>query len=395
MGVDHDAQGIGPQDDRVPVYEVSTIPLVIVVGPFPPPVHGAAAVTQAVCKLVEPPTELVQIDTSPGFRSGVLYHLHRVRRHAAALCALIRHRRRQFRRIYAACPGGLGLWYLLPILMVARLLGYVIVVHHHSYKYLVEESRVMRMLVATAGTRSVHVLLCGQMRTRFCDLYKPRGEAISCSNAAWMRTGLVPPTSHCPAIDGRFRLGHLGRLSSEKGLDQVLATLGGLLDMGIDAQLVLAGPIGSDSDRRLLEASEVKFGGRLHLLGPVSGDAKDAFFASLDAFLFPTRYIHEAEPLVVLEALAAGVRVVAFARGCIGRMIRGDSGLVISADLDFAAVSAPYLAALAGAANDRETGRNAAFEAFEHHQAGAAEARRGVLNAIASSQQDGRNATTL
>src|SRR5262249_2677277 len=41
----------------------------------------------------------------------------------------------------------------------------------------------------------------------------------------------------------------------------------------------------------------------------------------IDVLVFPTRYIHEAQPLVIYEAQAAGVVVAASRRGCIPDMV--------------------------------------------------------------------------
>ena len=43
---------------------------------------------------------------------------------------------------------------------------------------------------------------------------------------------------------------------------------------------------------------------------------------SLDVLLFPTSYRNEAEPIAILEALAYGIPVIAWDRGCIGSILR-------------------------------------------------------------------------
>ena len=77
-------------------------------------------------------------------------------------------------------------------------------------------------------------------------------------------------------------------------------------ECGVDATLTLAGPIMTERARREIEAAGLEFNSALILLGPVAGTAKDAFFGEIDIFLFPSRYRFEAQPLVVLEAMAHG-----------------------------------------------------------------------------------------
>jgi glycosyltransferase involved in cell wall biosynthesis len=52
----------------------------------------------------------------------------------------------------------------------------------------------------------------------------------------------------------------------------------------------------------------------------------------LDIFLFPTRYVNEAEPLVIYEAMRRGVHVIACDRGSIAEMLRDGAGLVLPAE---------------------------------------------------------------
>ena len=54
----------------------------------------------------------------------------------------------------------------------------------------------------------------------------------------------------------------------------------------------------------------------------------------MDAFVFPTKYNNEAEPLVVWEALAAGIPVIAYDRGCIQRQV-ALAGKIIPKENDF------------------------------------------------------------
>ena len=73
----------------------------------------------------------------------------------------------------------------------------------------------------------------------------------------------------------------------------------------------------------------------------VSGASKDAFFRSIDVFLFPTRYKIEGQPLVILEAMSYGVPVVATSQGYCAELIeRGGASAAIN---DFRRVAAEFL----------------------------------------------------
>ncbi len=66
--------------------------------------------------------------------------------------------------------------------------------------------------------------------------------------------------------------------------------------------------------------------------GPIYGLDKQVFFNTIDVFVFPSRYVNEAEPLVIHEALAYGLPVIATDRGCIAGLV-GNGGLVLDVAL--------------------------------------------------------------
>ena len=82
------------------------------------------------------------------------------------------------------------------------------------------------------------------------------------------------------------------------------------LSRGLDLTLSLAGQPIDASVAVVLDRAQAEFGGRIKQWGFVSGESKDDFLGSIDWFVFPSRYANEAEPIVVLEALAHGVPCV-------------------------------------------------------------------------------------
>ncbi len=361
---------------------------VLAVGPLPPPIHGAASVNAAVQDALYGRVGLVTVDTSGGGYSGVAYHRHRLLRHLGALRALIAPGPRAARVLYLTAPGGRGVWYLLPLALAARLLRYRTVVHHHSWSYLDRCDRIVALLVGLLGPEQRHVLLCAQMHERFVGLYGAHN-AIVCSNAAWVSD--APPARQARAPSRRLRLGYMGTLSVEKGLETVGQLTAALLSAKTPAELWLAGAPAGPADAQCMEALKEQLGERIIHLGSVSGVAKGSFLSGLDAFVFPTRYRHEAEPLVVLEALAAGVPVIAYGRGCIPDLI-GDTGLLVAPEDDFVTRALPFLARLASDPAFRTMEGERAVARFLALQPGAANGRRALLQALLD--DDSLTATT-
>jgi len=132
-------------------------------------------------------------------------------------------------------------------------------------------------------------------------------------------TPAEPPTSV-------QRLGFLGRLHREKGLDVVL---GALAQMGATApQLVVAGD-GPDRETFEQQAQALGFGDRVQFIGAVDDPA--AFVDTVDAMVVAAR--HEGLSNAALEAMARARPVVASdAGGNRELVVDGVTGLIVPVD---------------------------------------------------------------
>jgi glycosyltransferase involved in cell wall biosynthesis len=74
--------------------------------------------------------------------------------------------------------------------------------------------------------------------------------------------------------------------------------------------LDLVGDAPEPAEARRLRAMSADHPSVINWHGPMAGAAKDVFLARSHAFLFPTRYPHEGQPLVLLEAMAWDLPVV-------------------------------------------------------------------------------------
>lgn len=353
-----------------------------VVGPFPPPLHGAAQITASFAEALERRMRVRRLNIAPdGLRRGLVYHAQRLGRVAAALCRLAGGKGRD-ETVYLSAAGGLGLVYTLALAAFARCLGRSLIVHHHSFAYLNRPSRIMALLVRCAGPLARHLVLCPAMKERLVERYPALGPVIVLSNAAFLPpvpSALRDAPSAASPPGASLCLGHLSNLGRDKGLDLVLGTaraLGERLD-----RLILAGPPSDDEAARLIAEARRVLGDRLEVRGPVSGAEKAAFFASIDLFLFPTRYVNEAEPLVLLESLSAGVPVIAHGRGCIAGMVPPACGLVVPPEDSFVPAATAFLTARMADPGERARMAAACFR----HAAETRLAARADLEALAAS----------
>lgn len=133
---------------------------------------------------------------------------------------------------------------------------------------------------------------------------------------------------------GELRVGYLANLDPRKGAIRFVEAIAAMREGGIPIEGVMGGAatpfLSEDALRNLIE--ERGLSGNIHVLGPLYGEAKDAFYKSIDLFLYPTKHDHA--PLVVLEALSYAVVPIVYEQGAIAAMVSPEfAGNVIPAVL--------------------------------------------------------------
>ena len=184
-------------------------------------------------------------------------------------------------------------------------------------------------------------------RARWCNRFLVRRltHAVAVSDAVrqlWCREDGIDPSlvkvvpNGVPAeararqaaryeVAGRLRIGSVGRLSHEKGADVLLEAFG-LVRLELpECELIL---VGDGRERPHLEALAAQKG----MTGQVrfSGEREDvpALLKDFDMFVLPSR--SEGLPLALLEAMAAGLPIVATAVGGVPEAIADNrTGLLV------------------------------------------------------------------
>ncbi|HEX8984156.1 MAG TPA: glycosyltransferase [Bryobacteraceae bacterium] len=126
-------------------------------------------------------------------------------------------------------------------------------------------------------------------------------------------------------LNGAPRIGCVARLSSEKGVEHLIEAFAGVRKQFPKAQLAIAGqgPLQETLEAR---ARALNLNGSVEFLGFRPNVAP--FLRSLDLFVLPS--LTEGIPLALLEAMAAGLPVVATAVGGVPEVIEdGVSGVLV------------------------------------------------------------------
>ena len=305
---------------------------VFMVGAFPPPVHGMAAVNEAVrAQLERIGIPLVGINiAAPSLDRSLTARLARL---PNALRGMFRFgiRARRGETLYMSVSGGFGQLYELLFLLLARLHGLRIFLHHHSYAYLDKRKALTRVLVSVAGSGATHIALSTGMAARLQHTYPQAKRVVAISNAALL---LEETGSSALTHQGLSKIGFFGSIAAEKGVFEFLAVAEKLEAIGNPVQAILAGPFPNSEIERLVRERLTRLRS-VDYVGPKYGLDKAAFFREIDVLLFPTMYVNEAEPLTIHEAMMHGVPVIAYGRGAIGEIVSSVCGLVIDPAQDF------------------------------------------------------------
>ena len=115
-----------------------------------------------------------------------------------------------------------------------------------------------------------------------------------------------------------------GRLNAQKNQALLLEAFAAPALAATGAQLLVAGG-GELADALARRAEAPDLRGRVHLLGV--RDDLPALLAAVDAFVLSSSW--EGNPLVVMEAMAAGRAVVSTAVGCVPELVGPETGLLV------------------------------------------------------------------
>jgi glycosyltransferase involved in cell wall biosynthesis len=293
---------------------------------LPPPLHGVSVVSRAMVDWIARlrPVQVINLSYggfSPSFANAAAY----LRPQAAVLGALLSLRVRRRQSCYVSLSGGLRQAFDLLVAALAKARGLRMIVHHHSRAYVTKRSMMTAAFCRLLRPDDVMIFLGEDHRDGFAQLYAPLTQCLVISNAA-----VVPMHRRCEraCAPSMLRIGFLANLELAKGIDVFFAVVRALTDQGLAVRAVVAGPFRDEACRPLVTRAIDE--GFAEYLGPVDGPEKQAFFEAIDIFVFPSRYRDETEPMVVLEAMAQGVPVVASAVGCLRAMLPKGFALTLS-----------------------------------------------------------------
>ena len=309
---------------------------VAVLGPTPPPVHGVAVMFETVLTQLDADPRLdlrhVEVgDPAKGRNFGVFtwnnaraalvdvarggYTLM-IRRPAVAYLSLSQNR-------WAFLRDSL-------LVVAARCAGASVVVHLHGAhfgRFRRDSNPVLRRFIDGVLGSVDRAIVLGE------GLRHLLGPSFPAERVRVVPNGIDLP-EHVASKSGpsEFRVLFMGVLDETKGFVELIRAWPAVRDRLPGARLTCAGRWESDSLRHRVasEIDDLGLQGAVEFPGVVTGEAKSRLLHEVDAFCLPTHYSLEGLPVVILEAMAAGLPVVSTPRGAIAEIVEeGGSGFLV------------------------------------------------------------------
>ena len=326
---------------------MTTKPRILFILHLPSPVHGAALVGTAIREsgLVNGTfdTRYINLSSSATLEQVGRFSFGKVR----AVSRLLSEVRRTLREwkpdlVYmtpsSTMPG------LLKDALTARLVrrkGCKIILHFHNKGVAARQDRFVddrlyRMLFRDASVILLSHLLYPDIRKYVPEervSYCPNGVSVPALDFSTPPAASLEMTGKTPLemTEGVPKILFLSNMIRSKGVSVLVDACRRLKERGIAFRCSLVGALSADypGDSLMTEIREKGLEGCVSYDGPRYGDEKWKAFSQADVFAFPTFYPDECFPLVVLEAMGAGLPVVTTTEGALPEMIReGEDGFI-------------------------------------------------------------------
>lgn len=305
-------------------------PRILFILHLPPPVHGASLVGSAIREsgLVNESfdTRYINLSASVTLEQVGRFSFGKVR----AVFRLLSEVRRTVREwkpdlVYLTPSSTMpGLLKDALTTCLVRRKGCKTILHFHNKGVAARKDRFVDDRLYRMLFRDSNVILLSRLLYPDIRKYVPEERVSYCPNGI-----SVPSIVRQPGPVPRILF--LSNMIRSKGISVLIDACRLLKERGISFRCSLVGALSADypGDSLAFEIREKGLEGCVVYEGPRYGDEKWKSFSEADVFAFPTFYPDECFPLVVLEAMGAGLPVVTTTEGALPEMIReGEDGFI-------------------------------------------------------------------
>jgi glycosyltransferase involved in cell wall biosynthesis len=350
---------------------------IIVVGPTPPPLHGVSVMTvQLIRALRDQGLLAAHLDTRDRRDLSNIGRLDvqnvwLAARHGARFARLLA-RHRDAPVYVPVSQNRLGFLRDAMFLLMARAARRRRYVHLHGGYfdsfYRSTDPLTRRVVRAALGGAEQAWVLTPGLRPTFTDLIAPDRVRVLGNVVDDPGPAAVNGNGNGHGPTARLRVLYLSTLMAPKGCFELVEALRAMGESARGLHVRIVGEGSPEVVSRLREHGRrlAGRGVRIDLPGPLDGAEKAREYLDADVFVFPSYYAFEGQPLVLLEAMAAGLPIVATTLGGIPETIRDEREALLVAPNDSQAFGRA-LERLAGDAELRARLGAAARRRFEEH----------------------------
>jgi glycosyltransferase involved in cell wall biosynthesis len=315
-------------------------PKVVVIGPTPPPYHGMSVYTHMLLQAPRLQSEYSVLHVETADRRSMdnmgrldFMNVVLALRHTLQLAGMIVRERPDL--VYVEVSQ--NAWAYLRdafLIAVARIGGARVVTHllGSDFRDFYHRSGSICRWIVRTSSRWVHAAaVMSPSLTPIYDGLVP-SERVHVARAG-LPDAFSDAAASADARRQRIHVLHIGMLFRRKGVIDLLEAVARLKSEGVLERVTIAGEWVSSVERELAEELVSREGLEeiVRFAGVVDDARKHALFLEADVLVFPG-YQTEGLPLVILEAMAAGIPVVSTRMGAIPDAVRDrKEGLLIAA----------------------------------------------------------------
>ncbi len=317
--------------------------VLLVIGPTPPPFHGPAVNTKALLesKIIAQRFCLVHVDTTDPRSIANIGKVDWVNiwlalKHGLSFLIALTYRRPDI--VYLPISQNvLGFARDCLFMVPAILCGRKLVIHLRGsyFRQFYDSSPFpVKVLISWILRHTSRMIVLGENLCSLFDGLMPMKRVVVVPNGLDSSPFDRLRQQVRPHLNTHFHVTYLGTLMEEKGYRQVLQAIPKVLQKVPNVRFTLAGDFFRPQDRPYCERfiREHKLKDVVSLPGVVTGDDKIKLLLNSDVFVFPP-IAPEGLPMVILEAMAAGLPVITTDQGAIREtVIDGVNGFIVPKD---------------------------------------------------------------
>jgi len=306
---------------------------ILLVGALPPPIHGLSIANAKFVELAGRDHQVRAVDAQGAAadpRAVGTFAWSKVFGFVGVYLGLSRI---PWCQVVYLTPGQtfLGVAKMAPFVLVARLLRKPVVFHLHGgalgkvYQALRGPRRLFFRAVVSSCTQAI--VLAPSLRAAFAGLLPESAVEVvpNFADRAWFALPRTYPERF--EAERPLRVLYLSNLIPSKGILSLLDAVKTLVQEGAPIELDVAGHAEPEILARMEREVGICRSIRWH--GTVSGDAKARLLGSCDLLALPTTYPMEGQPICILEAMAAGMNILATRHAAIPEIFAGDTAFLV------------------------------------------------------------------